>query len=151
MSKAPNRPSSGMKISKTGDVTFESNVDHVQWKLYQLCKQALYDSAKILRSKIKYELSDRPYMSKGVKARINRSVKYDLKKWEDGLKIGLTHDSWYSALQELGDKRQPKLGILRNTVLDNVDLIREAQAQYLTGMNTNEPFEAQEPEEDGDA
>lgn len=143
-----NRPSAGTKVQKNGDVTFESNVDHAKWKLYQLCKQALYDSGMVIRKKAILELKRLPGMRRNKRA--YKGIKFKMKNYEDGMKIGMTHDSWYSARQELGDKGMKKHGILRDTVFNNIDVIKNIQAQYLTEMNNNNSFEAKENEEEND-
>ncbi|MNY76807.1 hypothetical protein D3C86_2165060 [compost metagenome] len=49
--------------------------------------------------------------------------------------IGFKHgDAWYSTLQELGTKNQPKRGILRNTIYENIDQIRIIQGKYLSSI-----------------
>jgi hypothetical protein len=65
-----------------------------------------------------------------------------VRKNEADLQIGfgnnkwnVTGDTWYGIQQELGTKNQPKRGILRDTVFENVNEIRNVQAQYLSAID----------------
>ena len=62
-----------------------------------------------------------------------------VRKKENDLQIGFKHNSWYGALSELGDKNQPKRGILRDTVFENIDTIQEIQGQYLSALSEQSP------------
>ena len=45
--------------------------------------------------------------------------------------VGIKHDTWYGVDQELGTDGQPKRDILRSTVIENINIIEQIQAQYL--------------------
>lgn len=51
----------------------------------------------------------------------------------------MKHDTWYGTWAELGDKSQPKRGILRDTAFEHVDEIQTIQAQYLSALNEKNP------------
>ena len=125
-----------MKIDRNG-VRFESNVDAVQYSLENLIRAALRDTAKYLRKLMIQKLKKLPGMKKS--KRIYNSTQFWVRKKENDLQIGFKHDSWYGALSELGDKKQPKRGILRDTVFENVDTIQDIQAQYLSTLNEKNP------------
>ena len=52
------------------------------------------------------------------------------------LEVGVTHDTWYGVEQELGSSNMPKLGILRNSVHDNIAQIIVIESQYLSALNS---------------
>ncbi len=129
-------PNAKMKINKDG-VEFRSNVDAVEYSIKQLIKAALKDTAKFLRKKMVLKFKELPGMQKS--RRITKSTQYWVRRIENDLQIGLKHNTWYGALSELGDKNQPKRGILRDTVYENVDEIKKIQGQYLSALNDKNP------------
>lgn len=129
-------PNAKMKINKDG-VTFESNVDAVQYALVELIRAALRDTAKYLRKLMIKKFKELPGMKKS--KRPYSSTQYWVRKKETDLQIGLKHNSWYGALSELGDKKQPKRSIVRDTTFENIDQIKEIQAKYLSALNDDKP------------
>ena len=129
-------PNAKMKINRNG-VTFESNVDAVQYSLENLIRVALRDTAKYLRKLMIQKLKKLPGMKKS--KRIYNSTQFWVRKKEKDLQIGFKHGSWYGVFSELGDKNQPKRGILRDTVYENIDTIKEIQSQYLLVLNEKQP------------
>jgi hypothetical protein len=70
-----------------------------------------------------------------------KGTHYWVRKREADLQIGFGHtkkglsgETWYGILQELGGKNQPKRSILRDTVYENIGLIRQIEAQYLSAI-----------------
>ena len=129
-------PNAKMKINKDG-VRFESNVDATQYMLQELTRAALRDTAKFLRKQMVGKFRKLPGMRKS--KRPYSSTQYWVRKRETDLQIGLKHNTWYGALQELGDRGQPKRDILRSTVMENIDEIQKIQAQYLSALNQLHP------------
>ena len=129
-------PNAKMKIDKKG-VRFESNIDATQYLLVELCRAALRDTAKFLRKRMIEKFKQLPGMKKS--KRIYNSSQYWVRKKETDLQIGLKHDTWYGAQQELGDRGQPKRDILRSTVIENIDEIKTIQAQCLSSLNDPNP------------
>ncbi|CAK7001982.1 hypothetical protein [Tissierella sp.] len=125
-------PPSVTKVSRDGDVTFTSNVDRAKYSISELSRRALYDIAKFLRKEMILELKKLPGMKRN--KRIYNSTQYWVRKKEADLQIGFKHDSWYGAHQELGDRKQPKRGILRNAVYPNIGTIRIITGQYLSAV-----------------
>ena len=136
-----------MKINRNG-VTFESNVDAVQYSLENLIRAALRDTAKYLRKLMIQKLKKLPGMKKS--KRIYNSTQFWVRKKEKDLQIGFKHGSWYGVFSELGDKKQPKRGILRDTVYENIDTIKEIQSQYLLVLNEKQPDVEEIGDEIGD-
>ena len=137
------KPSSKMKIKKDG-VTFESNVDAAKWTIQELTRAALYDTGKLIRKRMIDKMRKLPGIGK---TRWPYYVtQYWVRKREGDLQIGFgktkgkfigSGDMWYAIQQELGTKNQPKRGIMRNTVFENIEEIRRAQAQYLSAITTD--------------
>lgn len=140
-------PNARMKINRNG-VTFESNVDAVQYSLENLIRAALRDTAKYLRKLMIQKLKKLPGMKKS--KRIYNSTQFWVRKKEKDLQIGFKHGSWYGVFSELGDKKQPKRGILRDTVYENIDTIKEIQSQYLLVLNEKQPDVEEIGDEIGD-
>lgn len=132
-------PKSNMKIKKNG-VEFVSNVDRVQYTIHELTRAALLDTAKFLRKLIITELKK----MKGMKRhrRLYKSMQYWVRRKEADLIIGFKHDAWYGAKSELGDEGQPARGLLRATVMANIDEIRKIQGQYLSAIQDEREAEA---------
>lgn len=129
-------PNAKMKINKDG-VKFESNVDAILYSLVELERAALRDTAKFLRKEMLKKLKLLPGMKRS--KRPYTSTQYWVRRRETDLQIGFKHDSWYGALQELGDRGQPKRNILRSTVMENIDEIQRIQAQYLSALSQEKP------------
>lgn len=129
-------PNAKMKIDK-GGVRFESNVEAIEYSVIQLTKAALRDTAKFLRKRMLEKFKQLRGLKKS--KRLYNSTQYWVRKKENDLQIGLKHDTWYGALAELGDKGQPKRGILRDTVYENIAEIQTIQAQYLSALNDEQP------------
>jgi HK97 gp10 family phage protein len=124
-------PKSVTKIKKNG-VEFVSNVDRAKYTLRELQRAALRDTAKLIRKRMIEKLKKLPGMRRG--KRIYSSTQYWLRKKESDLQIGFKHDTWYGVKQEMGTSNQPKRGILRDTVYENIDEIRKVQGQYLSAI-----------------
>jgi HK97 gp10 family phage protein len=124
-------PKSVTKIKK-GGVEFTSNVDRAQYTLRELQRAALRDTAKLIRKRMLEKLRKLPGMRKS--KRIYTSTQFWLRRKESDLQIGFKHDTWYGTQQELGTSKQPKRGILRDTVFENIDEIRKIQGQYLSAI-----------------
>jgi HK97 gp10 family phage protein len=120
---------SPVRIRRNG-VEYVSNVDRTKYLLSELIRAALRDSAKLIRKRMVTEARKQVGMKRG--RRITRAFQYWVRRRENDLVIGVKHNTWYGADQELGTKNQPKKGIIRNTVFDNVDEIRRIQGMYLS-------------------
>ena len=131
-------PRSVTRITRDG-VSFTSNVDRTKYLLKELERAALRDTAKLIRKKMIAKIrklpgmkrSKRPYRAVGYWV---RSIEADLQIGFGNTKKGLSGDTWYAVQQELGTKNQPKRGILRGTVMENIEDIRRVQGQYLSSI-----------------
>ncbi|WP_412968549.1 hypothetical protein [Fredinandcohnia sp. 179-A 10B2 NHS] len=124
-------PKSVTKVTKNG-VQFTSNVDRAQYLLHELVRAALRDTAKFIRKRMIEKLKKLPGMKRS--RRLYKSTQYWVRKKETDLQIGFKHGTWYGTEQELGTSRQPKRGILRDTVFENIDQIRIIQGRYLSAI-----------------
>ena len=132
-------PKSVTKITKDG-VTFKSNVDRAQYTIKELTRAALRDVAKFIRKRMIAKLKKLPGMKRS--KRIYKSTQYWVRSIEADLQIGFgnskkgtTGDTWYAIQQELGTKNQPKRGVMRSTVMENLDEIKKIQGRYLSAIN----------------
>jgi hypothetical protein len=139
-------PKSVTKVDRQGGVTFTSNVDAVNYTIQELSRAALRDTAKFIRKLLIIELKKLRGMKRN--KRLYKSTQYWVRKWETDLLIGFKHDSWYGARSELGTHGSPARGILRCTVYNNIDQIQAIQAQYLSGLNAENPSLAGTSEND---
>jgi HK97 gp10 family phage protein len=127
-------PKSVTKIKK-GGVEFTSNVDRAKYTLRELQRAALRDTAKLVRKRMIEKLKKLPGMKRS--KRIYNSTQFWVRSRESDLQIGFKHDSWYGAKSELGTSNQPKRGILRDTVYENIDEIRKIQGKYLSAIEND--------------
>ena len=133
-------PRSVTRVDRAGGVTFTSNVDKIQYTINELCRAALRDTAKVIKKKMILKLKKLPGMNRS--KRIYKATQTWVRKKEADLQIGFgnnkwntTGDTWYGIQQELGTKNQPKRSILRDTVFENINEIRNIQAQYLSAID----------------
>lgn len=121
-------PKSVIRVKKN-NVEYISNVDRAKYTLAELTRAALKDVAKFLRRRMLDKARKMPGMRRG--KRIPNAFQYWVRKKDSDLLIGIKHNTWYGADQELGTKNQPKRGILRDTVYENINEIRRIEGKYL--------------------
>ena len=124
-------PKSVTKVKKDG-IEFVSSVDRIQYTIEELSRAALRDVAKLVRKRMVQKLKKLPGMKRS--KRVYKSTQYWVRKRETDLQIGFKHDTWYGVHQELGDRNQPARHILRSTVMENIDEIRNIEGQYLSAI-----------------
>jgi hypothetical protein len=124
-------PKSVTKIKK-GGIEFTSSVDRIQYTMVELQRAALRDSAKLIRKRTVAKLKTLRGMKRA--KRPYSSTQYWIRKRETDLIIGFKHDTWYGVHQELGTRRQPKRGYLRDTTWESIDDIQRVQGQYLSAI-----------------
>ncbi|ALY08069.1 hypothetical protein BhaS171_00013 [Bacillus phage vB_BhaS-171] len=124
-------PKSVTKVKKDG-VEFISSVDKAQYTLAELSRAALRDTAKFLRKRLIAKYKALPGMKRN--RRVYKSMQYWLRRKESDLIIGHKHDTWYGSRSELGSHGQPARNILRETVYENINEIRQIQGKYLSAI-----------------
>lgn len=142
-------PRSVVKFSKNG-VTYTSSVDRAQYTIRELTRAALRDVGRFVSRTCNSAGMKLPGMKKSRRVRGKTSAfQYWVRKKETDLQVGIKHNTWYGADQELGTKNQPKRGILRNSVHDNIAQIVEIESKYLSALESEaEALRLIESEED---
>jgi len=120
---------------KKGKVEYTSNVDACNYTINELTRAALRDVGKYVTRLCNAEGMKLKGLKKSgrVKGR-NSTFQYWARKKECDLILGVKHDTWYGAAQEVGTSKIKKLGILTNTVRDNIPKIVEIESKYLTAL-----------------
>lgn len=124
-------PRSTTRIIRDG-VSFTSSVDRAKYLLKELQRAALRDTGKLIRKRMVAKLRKLPGMNRT--KRVYSSTQFWVRKIETDMQIGFKHNTWYGVDQELGTKNQPARGILKGTVMENIDDIRRVQGQYLSAL-----------------
>jgi len=122
---------SPIRIRRDG-VEYVSNVERTKYTILELTRAALKDVARFLRRRMLDKARKMPGMKKG--RRIPNAFQYWVRRKETDLIIGIKHDTWYGAEQELGTNGQPKRSVLRQTVYENINEIRKIQGKYLSAI-----------------
>jgi len=129
-------PRSVVKIKKNG-IEFTSSVNRVEYTLRELIMRANYDVARFLMRRMKEKARKSPSMKRLPKNRFNNIFQYWVRKRDCDLWVGIKANTWYGVHGELGTKNQPRRGILRDTVYENIDDIRRIQGAYLSMIESN--------------
>ena len=123
-------PKSIVKFKK-GNVEYTSNVDRVQYTIEELSRAALRDVGKYICNRFR---SNYYGVFKRRKGKVGRYTQYWVRKKECDLQIGLKPFAFYGAFQEFGSSKTPKLGLLRQTVDENIAKIVEIESKYLSAL-----------------
>lgn len=142
-------PKSVIKTSSKngGTVTYISNVDRVQYTIVELTRGALRDVGKFLRTAYKVSFHSHVKRRKGLGGAAPqywvRSKEADMQigHWKDPKAKGKPSKGFWSGFYEIGSAEQnvPKLGILKKTVMNNVQKIIEIESKYLSELNKDNP------------
>ena len=126
------------KITKNG-VEFTSSVDKANYYIEELTRAAMKDVGRYVTRLCASEVKGiSKYLRKMRYA--SRRYQFWVRKKENDLILGIentkygANSAWWADQAELGTNKQPKRGILRNTVYNNIDKIREIEAQYLSAI-----------------
>lgn len=133
---------------KQGNVTYENSFDRTQYTMRELTRAAQMDTARLMRREMLREAKKQPGMRRS--RRPAGAFQYWVRKRELDLLIGSKHDTWYGAQQELGSSNQPKRGIIKGVVMNNIGNIRKIQGQYLSAVEKeNKALGMIRPNDDG--
>lgn len=122
---------------KKGDVVYTSSVDRAQYTIRELTRAALRDVGKYVSRLCNSEAMKLPGLKKSRRVRGRTSAfQYWARKQECDLQVGIKHGTWYGEQQELGTRNQPKRGILRNSVYNNIPKIVEIESKYLSALES---------------
>lgn len=150
-------PKSVTKFDKDG-VKFVSSVDRAQYTIQELTRAAMKDVGRLVsRECAKRVRGISRYLKKARWA--PRRYQYWVRKQENDLTVGIENTkfgadtAWWADQAELGTNGQPKRGILRGSVYDNIDNIVRIEAQYLSAIEDELKAEQliNENEEEGSA
>ena len=130
-------PKSVVRFRK-GGVEYISSVDRASYTILELTRAALRDVGKFLARTANTKAMKLQGLKKSRRVRGRTSTfLYNVPWVKTGLphlEVGVTHGTWYGEQQELGTSKQPKRGILRNSVHDNIAKIVEIESQYLSAL-----------------
>ena len=122
---------------KKGNVVYTSSVDRAQYTIRELTRAALRDVGKYVSRLCNSEAMKLPGLKKSRRVRGRTSAfQYWARKQECDLQVGIKHGTWYGEQQELGTRNQPKRGILRNSVYNNIPKIVEIESKYLSALES---------------
>ena len=132
-------PKSVTKITKNG-VEFTNNIDYCEWTIKELCRGALRDVAKFVRSEFKKSFYSHFHkrtgdVNKAVSAKIWSSENTKYPRVDLGLK-GVK--GFYGFFQEVGASNIQKLGFLQRAVEDNISTIIQIESQYLSAIDSGD-------------
>lgn len=119
-------PKGIVKIKKDG-VEFTSNVDRVNYTLRELTRAALRDVGRYVCNRTRKQIKRRT-------GRVAKNTQYWVRKKDADLQVGFKPGGFYGGFQELGTKKQPKIGALYNAVKDNIKTIRDIEGVYLSAI-----------------
>lgn len=133
-------PKSVTKLTrdKSGNVvvSYKSDVDKCEYYLFELCRAALRDVGKFVIKRFRLLYYSTFKRRSGNVGRYAKYIVYSSKNTiYPRVDVSNTSDGFYGYFQEIGTKHQPKYGLMRKAVEDNVDQIREIQRQYLSAIN----------------
>ena len=145
-------PPSVTKISKNG-VEFTSNVDRANYLISELTRAAMKDVAKYILKLVRAKARAINNETRRMRY-VGTRFQYWVRKKETDLQLGIENTAKGADQAELGTAGQPKRGFLRETVYDNIEMIRKIESQYLSAiedeMNAASMVDEEEndPEED---
>lgn len=117
---------SSVKIKKNG-VEFTDNVDRCNYTIQELTRAAMKDVGKFVTKRAKQNIKKRT-------GRMAKNTQYWVRKKDCDLQVGFKPGGFYGGFQELGTTKQPKIAALHNAVADNINTIRDIEAQYLSAI-----------------
>ena len=147
-------PPSVTKIDKNG-VHFTESVDRANYLITELTRAAMKDVARYVLRIVRANV--RAINSQTKKMRYaGMRYQYWVRKKECDLQLGIENTSkgaesaWWADQAELGTGNQPKRGFLRSAVYDNIDTIRQIEAQYLSAIEDEMNAASMVDEEEND-
>lgn len=127
-------PKSVVKFKK-GGITYTSSVDRVQYTIRELTRAALRDVGKFVSRTCNSAAMRLPGLKKSRRVRGKTSAfQYWARSKSCDLQVGIKHSTWYGEQQELGTMNQPRRGILRSSVYNNIPTIIEIESKYLSAL-----------------
>lgn len=136
MPKKFNGVPSSMKVKKDG-VEFTDSCDQAMYYLEELILAALKDTGKFIAKRARTKLPSKS-------GRAKRSLQYWARKRDLDLQVGYKAKkqharAFYAGYFELGTSKVPKLAPIYSTIQENIEQIKQIQAQYLSALNDPKP------------
>lgn len=131
-------PPSVTKINKNG-VEFTESVDRANYLITELTRAAMKDVARFILRIVRSNVRGINNQTRRMRYAPLR-YQYWVRKKECDLQLGIENTArgaetaWWADQAELGTANQPKRGFLRSAVYDNIDTIRQIEAQYLSAI-----------------
>ena len=131
-------PPQATVINRKG-VTLTSNVDRANYLITELTRAAMRDVAKYVLKIVRANVRGINNFTRKMRYATTR-YQYWIRKRECDLQLGIENtkkgaeSAWWADQSELGTGGQPKRGFLRSAVYDNIQMIREIEAQYLSAI-----------------
>ena len=119
-----------VRFKKDG-VEYVSAVERTRYTLRELTRAALRDTGKYVCRKFRQAYYGKFRKRRG---RVGKFTQYWVRSREGDLQVGLKPNGFYGGYQELGSSRQPRMGLLRAAVDDNIAEIVRIQSQYLSAL-----------------
>lgn len=123
-------PKSITKI-KNGNVTYISSVDKVQYTIKELCRAALRDTGKYVCNRFRVNFYATHKRKSG---KVSKWTQWWVRSREIDLQVGLKPNGFYGGFQELGTLKEPRQGLLKKSVEENIPKLVEIQSQYLSAL-----------------
>lgn len=147
-------PPSVTKIDKNG-VHFVESVDRANYLLTELTRAAMRDVAKYVLRIVRANVRG---ISKQTRRMRYAGMRYQywIRKKETDLQLGIENTArgaetaWWADQAELGTAGQPKRGFLRSAVYENIQTIRQIEAQYLSAIEDEMTAASMVDEEEND-
>lgn len=121
-------------------VEYKDSCDQANYFMNELSRGALRDVAKFIRAEFRNRYYAKFKRRTGDAGRVTKSTVYSGKntkypRVDIGIKTGRV-DGFYGYFQEFGTSsgNVPRLGILQNTVKDNISTIIEIESKYLSAL-----------------
>lgn len=135
-------PKSVTKIKvKKGQTNLEFTdfSDQASYMLHELTRAALRDVGKFISKKWKeiYYSNFKKHTGdagKAVNYYVIANANTTAPRVQVGLKTGKV-DGFYAYFQEFGTSKTKRLGLLQNTVKENIDTIVDIESKYLSGLS----------------
>lgn len=136
-----------VKIRRDG-VEYTNNVDVVLYTLRELIRAALRDSGKLFCNRFRQAYYKKFKRRKG---KVGRYTQYWVRSKQEipDLLVGIKKNAFYGGMQEFGSSKTARLGLLRSTAQENIGVMEEIQAQYLSALNQDNPQVSDEEYEGG--
>lgn len=123
-------PKSVVKLKKD-HIEYTSNVERTKYLLSELTRAALRDVGKFITKRTRQVYQTRLKKHSG---RLAKNIQYWVRKRDADLQIGYKPGGFYGGFFELGTSQHPKVGAMQETVMNNINEIRDIQGKYLSAI-----------------